>query len=198
MGRQRAPPEPCWRRLLRAGCRWLLSLCGTALRGLRGLWSLTWVGTTEPLPPRPPRTCAGSKRGTWPQPGQGRCWVQSLHHCCCGLAFVAARQGQGCNRCTAAVEVCCSWAAGGRGRVLPPGGRFLAQGAAWLCPPRALGTQGLRCRLCPPQGSCEPPCPPGPADVLQELLGWRLPGHRGGGNNSPRVEQRGARQPPCH
>ncbi|XP_048182836.1 uncharacterized protein LOC125337316 isoform X3 [Corvus hawaiiensis] len=43
MGRQRAPPGPCWRRLLRAGCWWLLSLCGTALRGLRGLWSLTWV-----------------------------------------------------------------------------------------------------------------------------------------------------------
>ncbi|XP_015504862.1 uncharacterized protein LOC107214212 isoform X1 [Parus major] len=43
MGRQRAPPEPGWRRLLRSGCRWLLSLCGTALRGLRGLWSLTWV-----------------------------------------------------------------------------------------------------------------------------------------------------------
>ncbi|XP_063275193.1 uncharacterized protein LOC134561815 isoform X4 [Prinia subflava] len=43
MGRQRAPPEPCWRRLLRSGCRGLLALCGTALRGLRALWSLTWV-----------------------------------------------------------------------------------------------------------------------------------------------------------
>lgn len=84
MGRQRAPPEPCWRRLLRSGCRWLLSLCGTTLRGLRGLWSLTWVGTTEPLPPAPPRTSAGSKSGVWPQPGlgQGCCWVQSLHCCC--------------------------------------------------------------------------------------------------------------------
>ncbi|XP_056365344.1 uncharacterized protein LOC130262331 [Oenanthe melanoleuca] len=43
MGRLRAPPERCWTRLLRAGGCWLLWLCGTALRGLRGLWSLTWV-----------------------------------------------------------------------------------------------------------------------------------------------------------
>ncbi|XP_053854853.1 uncharacterized protein LOC128819000 isoform X4 [Vidua macroura] len=43
MGRQRAPAETRWRRLLRAGCRQLLSLCGMALRGLRGLWSLAWV-----------------------------------------------------------------------------------------------------------------------------------------------------------
>ncbi|XP_058712550.1 chromatin modification-related protein MEAF6 isoform X3 [Poecile atricapillus] len=62
MGRQRAPPEPAWRRLLRSGCRGLLGLCGTALRGLRGLWSLTWVRTTQPLPHGPLRT------------GARRCW----------------------------------------------------------------------------------------------------------------------------
>ncbi|XP_063275191.1 uncharacterized protein LOC134561815 isoform X2 [Prinia subflava] len=96
MGRQRAPPEPCWRRLLRSGCRGLLALCGTALRGLRALWSLTWVGTAEPLPLGPPRSCAGSKRGVWPDRGRGR-----------GAA--------GCNRCTAAAGagVCCSWAGAG-------------------------------------------------------------------------------------
>ncbi|XP_064491586.1 uncharacterized protein LOC135402392 isoform X2 [Pseudopipra pipra] len=43
MGRQRSPPGPWWGRPLRAGCWWLLWLCGTALRGLRWLWSLTWV-----------------------------------------------------------------------------------------------------------------------------------------------------------
>ncbi|XP_066191433.1 uncharacterized protein [Sylvia atricapilla] len=83
MGRRRAPPERCWRRVLRAGGCWLLSLCGTALRGLRGLWSLAWVGTAQPLPQGHPGSCAGSKRGVWPEPGQGR-----------GAA--------GCNRCTAA------------------------------------------------------------------------------------------------
>ncbi|XP_074411956.1 uncharacterized protein LOC141731327 isoform X4 [Zonotrichia albicollis] len=43
MGRHRAPAGPCWTRLLRAGGRWVLELCGTALRGLRRLWSLAWV-----------------------------------------------------------------------------------------------------------------------------------------------------------
>ncbi|XP_038016848.1 uncharacterized protein LOC119711128 isoform X8 [Motacilla alba alba] len=43
MGRQRSPPGRCWARLLRAGGRRLLRLCGTALRALRRLWSLAWV-----------------------------------------------------------------------------------------------------------------------------------------------------------
>ncbi|KAL2295986.1 hypothetical protein Nmel_017517 [Mimus melanotis] len=78
MGRQRAPPEPCWRRLLRAAGCGLLSLCGTALRGLRGLWSLTWVGTTQLLPQGPPRTSAGSKRGRSQGRGlvPGAVWAQ--------------------------------------------------------------------------------------------------------------------------
>lgn len=97
MGRQRAPPGPCWRRLLRAGCWWLLSLCGTALRGLRGLWSLTWVGTTEPLPQGPPRTCAGSKRGAGAEPGQGGCW---------GAVAVPPVLG---------AVVCCNWGSWRRG-----------------------------------------------------------------------------------
>lgn len=45
MGRQRGPPVPRWRQLLRAGCRWLLSLSGTVLQGLWWLWRLVWVGT---------------------------------------------------------------------------------------------------------------------------------------------------------
>ncbi|XP_027742479.1 uncharacterized protein LOC114058874 [Empidonax traillii] len=43
MGRQRRPPGPWWERLLRAGCWWLLWLCGTVLRGLWWLWRLMWV-----------------------------------------------------------------------------------------------------------------------------------------------------------
>ncbi|XP_064897531.1 uncharacterized protein LOC110364119 isoform X6 [Columba livia] len=42
MGRQRVPPVPRWRQLLHAGCWRLLSLSGTVLRGLRGLWRLLW------------------------------------------------------------------------------------------------------------------------------------------------------------
>ncbi|KAM9533325.1 uncharacterized protein ACIB01_013805 isoform 2-T3 [Guaruba guarouba] len=42
MGRQRSAAVPRWRQLLRAGCRWLLSLSGTALWGLQWLWRLTW------------------------------------------------------------------------------------------------------------------------------------------------------------
>ncbi|KAM6045214.1 uncharacterized protein VSU04_013406 [Chlamydotis macqueenii] len=42
MGRPAGPPVLRWRRLLRAGCWWLLSLSGTALRGLRWLWMLAW------------------------------------------------------------------------------------------------------------------------------------------------------------
>ncbi|XP_029894461.1 uncharacterized protein LOC115351655 isoform X2 [Aquila chrysaetos chrysaetos] len=42
MGRQRGPPVPRWRQLLRAGCWRLLSLSGTVLRGLRWLWRLVW------------------------------------------------------------------------------------------------------------------------------------------------------------
>ncbi|XP_069731257.1 uncharacterized protein [Phaenicophaeus curvirostris] len=42
MGRQRAQPVPSWRQLLRAGCWWLLSLSGMAIRGLRWLWKLVW------------------------------------------------------------------------------------------------------------------------------------------------------------
>ncbi|KAM8997401.1 uncharacterized protein PRD47_011835 isoform 4-T4 [Ara ararauna] len=42
MGRQRSAAVPRWRQLLRAGCRWLLSLSGTALWGLQWLWRLMW------------------------------------------------------------------------------------------------------------------------------------------------------------
>lgn len=45
MGRRRVPPVPRWRQLLRAACWRLLSLSGTALQGLRGLWRLLWVST---------------------------------------------------------------------------------------------------------------------------------------------------------
>ncbi|KAM6043780.1 uncharacterized protein LJ206_019084 isoform 2-T2 [Theristicus caerulescens] len=43
MGRQRSPPVPRWRQLLRAGCWWLLSLSGTTLRALWWLWRLAWA-----------------------------------------------------------------------------------------------------------------------------------------------------------
>ncbi|XP_040442034.1 uncharacterized protein LOC121084525 isoform X1 [Falco naumanni] len=42
MGRQHGPLVPRWRQLLRAGCWWLLSLSGMALRGLQWLWRLAW------------------------------------------------------------------------------------------------------------------------------------------------------------
>ncbi|XP_074411954.1 uncharacterized protein LOC141731327 isoform X2 [Zonotrichia albicollis] len=92
MGRHRAPAGPCWTRLLRAGGRWVLELCGTALRGLRRLWSLAWVGTARTLPQGAPRTSAGSKRGVLgcnPRTAAAvgvaaGVRVQSLHCCCCG------------------------------------------------------------------------------------------------------------------
>ncbi|XP_005058525.1 PREDICTED: uncharacterized protein LOC101807988 [Ficedula albicollis] len=78
MGRQRAPPERCWKRPLRAGGCWLLWLCGTALRALRGLWSLTWV--TEEVKPqwgRPGTRPAGGHGGA-PHTGlvPGTVWAQ--------------------------------------------------------------------------------------------------------------------------
>lgn len=225
MGRQRAPARPRWRLLRSAGCG-LLALCGTALRALRGLWSLAWVRTAEPLP---------RDRQGRPEPGQGRwgllgrdrcmaaaagvqslhrccwgaimqslrccCWgaiaallllllgcnrctaagTQSLHHCCWG-AIAAWLLLLGCDHCTTAAGVqslhrCCCW-----GLLQLRGGganhhqHTLAQGAVWL----SLGTRGQRCGLSAAQGRCEPCPPPGAAAVLQELLGRRLPGHRGG------------------
>ena len=95
MGRQRGPSVPRWRQLLRAGCWWLLSLSGTALRGLRWLWRLAWVGTTGPLPRGPSCTCVGSKRGACPQPGAGA-WgggaagAPALYRWCWALWFGVA------------------------------------------------------------------------------------------------------------
>ncbi|XP_041273456.1 uncharacterized protein LOC121342823 isoform X2 [Onychostruthus taczanowskii] len=105
MGRQHGPAGPRWLRLLRAGGRRFLRLCGTALRGLRRLWSLAWVGTAQPCPgelPKPlpaPRGARG--RGAAGVRSLHRCCgglagggVQSLHRCCCGgLAGVAAGAG---------------------------------------------------------------------------------------------------------
>lgn len=85
MGRQRAPPGPCWRRLLRAGCWWLLSLCGTALRGLRGLWSLTWVGTSLGTSPHLCRLQTWRAGGA----GAGELWGASAVPLVLGLWFVA-------------------------------------------------------------------------------------------------------------
>ncbi|XP_038016843.1 uncharacterized protein LOC119711128 isoform X3 [Motacilla alba alba] len=85
MGRQRSPPGRCWARLLRAGGRRLLRLCGTALRALRRLWSLAWVGTAQPEPREPPKPLPAPNGAR----GRGAAGVQSLHRCCCGLEGVA-------------------------------------------------------------------------------------------------------------
>ncbi|XP_041335208.1 uncharacterized protein LOC121359911 [Pyrgilauda ruficollis] len=186
MGRQRGPAGPRWLRLLRAGGRRFLRLCGTALRGLRRLWSLAWVGTAQPCPGELPKPLPAPRGAR----GRGAAGVRSLHRCCGGLE-------EGCNRCTAAAagvqwlhRCCCGGLAGvaaGAGERLTatPGagagpsspGCCLAQGAGWvwLCPPRALGTRGhlRRVGVSPPLPQvllmCYKSCWDGAFQVTEEL-----------------------------
>lgn len=84
MGRRRVPPVPRWRQLLCAGCWRLLSLSGTVLRGLRGLWRLLWVSTMGPVP-RDLQTLVGPKPAACPElrPGHG-VWVLPALCLCTG------------------------------------------------------------------------------------------------------------------
>lgn len=138
MGRQRGPPVPRWRQLLRAGCRWLLSLSGTVLQGLWWLWRLVWVGTAggggPPLPQGPSSTCVGSKRGVCPEPGAGA-WGQG--------------SAGGVPLCTRGAGVCGLVRLGQMGEEVTTPSDSMAGGSG----PSSLGAGLRHCRVLPSESA---------------------------------------------